>query len=146
MKALAKLQPIAAMAEDPTLRFDFPSPTELKPPLVTLDMAAVGYEPGKPVLARINLRLDPDDRVALLGRNGNGKTTQAPLLAAQLQAMEGSIANGGKMRVGYFSQYQAEQHDTEDTPLEPQRRMREDANQPAVGAHLGGVRCSGEEG
>src|SRR3546814_13906695 len=95
MKALAKLQPIAAMAEDPTLRFDFPSPTELKPPLVTLDMAAVGYEPGKPVLARINLRLDPDDRVALLGPHGNGTTPLARLLAAHLPATEGPHATRG---------------------------------------------------
>src|SRR3546814_10468030 len=95
MKALAKLQPIAAMAEDPTLRFDFPSPTELKPPLVTLDMAAVGYERGKPVLARINLRLDPDDRVALLGPHGNGTTPLARLLAAHLPATEGPHATRG---------------------------------------------------
>src|SRR3546814_17313697 len=84
-------------------------------------MAAVGYGPGKPVLARINLRLDPDDRVALLGRNGNGKTTLARLLAAQLPAMEGSIATAGKMRVGYFTQYQVEELDPEDTPLEHMR-------------------------
>ncbi|HEY9555035.1 ABC-F family ATP-binding cassette domain-containing protein, partial [Allosphingosinicella sp.] len=144
MKALAKLQPIAAMAEDPTLRFDFPSPTELKPPLVTLDMAAVGYEPGKPVLARINLRLDPDDRVALLGRNGNGKTTLARLLAAQLPAMEGSIATAGKMRVGYFTQYQVEELDPEDTPLEHMSRLMPDAKPAAVRAQLGRFGFSGE--
>ena len=86
VKALARMAPIAAVAEDPSLSFDFPSPAELKPPLVTLDMAAVGYAPGKPVLSRLNLRLDPDDRIALLGRNGNGKTTLARLLAAQLPA------------------------------------------------------------
>src|SRR3546814_5177514 len=144
MTALAKLQPIAAMAEDPTLRFDFPSPTELKPPLVTLDMAAVGDEPGKPVLARINLRLDPDDRVALLGRNGNGKTTLARLLAAQLPAMEGSIATAGKMRVGYFTQYQVEELDPEDTPLEHMSRLMPDAKPAAVRAQLGRFGFSGE--
>ena len=75
-KMLAKMQPIAAMADDPSLSFDFPSPSELKPPLITLDMAAVGYS-DMPVLQQLNLRIDPDDRIALLGRNGNGKTTLA---------------------------------------------------------------------
>ena len=85
-KMLAKMQPIAAMADDPSLSFDFPSPAELKPPLITLDMAAVGYTEDTPILRRLNLRIDPEDRIALLGRNGNGKTTLARLLAAQLRA------------------------------------------------------------
>ena len=85
-KMLARMQPIAALVDDPSLSFDFPSPTELRPPLITLDMAAVGYAADTPVLQRLNLRIDPDDRIALLGRNGNGKTTLARLLAAQLAA------------------------------------------------------------
>jgi ATP-binding cassette subfamily F protein 3 len=89
-KMLAKMQPVVAMLEDPSLTFDFPSPSELRPPLITLDMAAVGYAPGQPILKRLNLRIDPDDRIALLGRNGNGKTTLARLLAGQLPAMEGA--------------------------------------------------------
>ena len=109
------MQPIAEMANDPTLSFDFPSPTELRPPLVTLDMAAVGYA-ETPILQRLNFRLDPDDRVALLGRNGNGKTTLARLLAAQLPAMEGEMTASGKMKVGYFTQYQVEELDTERYP------------------------------
>ena len=92
---LAKMQPIAALADDPSLSFDFPSPTQLKPPLITLDMAAVGYV-GTPVLRRLNLRIDPDDRIALLGRNGNGKTTLARLLAAQLAPMEGAVTRIGQ--------------------------------------------------
>src|SRR6187455_911597 len=101
-KMLSKMQPIAALAEDPSLSFDFPSPTELKPPLITLDMAAVGYAADTPILQRLNLRIDPDDRVALLGRNGNGKTTLARLLAAQLTPMAGAMNASGKMKVGYF--------------------------------------------
>src|SRR5690606_515371 len=69
-KALAKLQPIAELIDDPSLSFDFPSPDELRPPLITLDQASVGYD-GKPVLSRLNLRFDADERVALLGRTGN---------------------------------------------------------------------------
>ena len=70
-------------------------PDELRPPLITLDMASVGYG-ETPVLSRLNLRLDPDDRIALLGRNGNGKTTLARLLAAQLKPMDGAMNASGK--------------------------------------------------
>ena len=144
-KMLAKMQPIAAMAEDPTLSFDFPSPDELKPPLVTLDMAAVGYTEDKPILKRLNLRLDPDDRIALLGRNGNGKTTLARLLAAQLAPMEGGMTASGKMRVGYFTQYQVEELDGEDTPLEHMTRMMSGKTPAAVRGQLGRFGFSGQK-
>jgi ATP-binding cassette subfamily F protein 3 len=143
-KALAKMQPIAAAAEDPTLSFDFPSPSELKPPLVTLDMAAVGYA-DKPILQRLNFRLDPDDRVALLGRNGNGKTTLARLLAAQLPAMEGEMTASGKMKVGYFTQYQVEELDTSDTPLEHMTRIMKGMTPAAVRAQLGRFGFQGDK-
>ena len=145
VKALARMQPIAEAADDPSLTFDFPSPAELKPPLVTLDMAAVGYAPGKPVLQRLNLRLDPDDRIALLGRNGNGKTTLARLLAAQLPAMEGAMTASGKLRVGYFTQYQVEELDREDTPLEHMSRLMPKATPGAVRAQLGRFGFSGDK-
>ncbi len=144
-KMLEKMQPIAAMAEDPSLSFDFPNPDELKPPLVTLDMASVGYETNKPILQRLNFRLDPDDRVALLGRNGNGKTTLARLLAAQLPAMEGSISVSGKMKVGYFTQYQVEELDTDDTPLEHMTRLMKGSSPAAVRAQLGRFGFSGQK-
>ena len=145
-KALAKMQPIAALAEDPTLSFDFPSPTDaLKPPLVTLDMAAVGYEEGRPILQRLNLRLDPDDRIALLGRNGNGKTTLARLLAAQLRPMEGGMAATARMRVGYFTQYQVEELDRDDTPLEHMTRLMRGMTPSAVRAQLGRFGFSGDK-
>ena len=142
-KALARMQPIAAMAEDPTLSFDFPSPEELKPPLVTLDLASVGYTAGKPILERLNLRIDPDDRIALLGRNGNGKTTLARLLAAQLTPMEGAMSASGKMRVGYFTQYQVEELDGDDTPLEHMTQQMKGASPGAVRAQLGRFGFSG---
>ncbi|WP_295441987.1 ABC-F family ATP-binding cassette domain-containing protein [Sphingorhabdus sp. EL138] len=144
-KALARMQPIAAMAEDPTLSFDFPSPDELKPPLVTLDLASVGYTEGKPILQRLNLRIDPDDRIALLGRNGNGKTTLARLLAAQLTPMEGQMSASGKMRVGYFTQYQVEELDGNDTPLEHMTQQMKGANPGAVRAQLGRFGFSGQK-
>ena len=109
LKALAAMGPIAEAVHDPSVVFDFPSPKELKPPLIVLDDVAVGYAPGAPVLSGLDLRIDPDDRVALLGRNGNGKTTLARLLAGQLKPMAGSIVASGKLQVGYFAQHQIEE-------------------------------------
>ena len=144
-KMLAKMQPIAALADDPSLSFDFPSPTELKPPLITLDMASVGYAAGTPVLSRLNLRIDPDDRIALLGRNGNGKTTLARLLAAQLAPMAGEVHASNKMRVGYFTQYQVEELHGDDTPLQHMSRAMDSKTPGAVRAQLGRFGFSGDK-
>ena len=143
-KMLAKMQPIAELANDPTLSFDFPDPSELRPPLITLDMASVGYA-ETPILKRLNMRLDPDDRVALLGRNGNGKTTLARLLAAQLAPMDGAMNASGKMKVGYFTQYQVEELDADDTPLEHMTRIMKGASPAAVRAQLGRFGFSGDK-
>ena len=142
-KALARMQPIAAALEDPSLSFSLPDPPPLRPPLITLDMAAVGYS-ETPILQRLNMRIDPDDRIALLGKNGNGKTTLARLLAAQLPAMEGEMTASGKMSVGYFTQYQVEELDTSDTPLEHMTRQMKGATPGAVRAQLGRFGFSGE--
>ncbi|WP_375391323.1 ABC-F family ATP-binding cassette domain-containing protein [uncultured Sphingomonas sp.] len=143
-KMLSKMQPIAEMIDDPTLHFDFPDPDALRPPLITLDLAAVGYGDA-PVLKRLNLRLDPDDRVALLGRNGNGKTTLARLLAAQLAPMEGGMTASGKMRVGYFTQYQVEELDRDETPLQHMTVLMKGASQSAVRAQLGRFGFQGQK-
>ncbi len=142
-KMLARMQPIAALAEDPSLSFDFPNPEELRPPLITLDMASVGYAENTPILQRLNMRLDPDDRVALLGRNGNGKTTLARLLAAQLAPMDGEMNATGKMKVGYFTQYQVEELDGSDTPLEHMTRQMKGQSPGAVRGQLGRFGFSG---
>ena len=143
-KMLAKMQPIAELIDDPTLSFGFPDPEELRPPLITLDMAAVGYD-AVPILKRLNLRLDPDDRLALLGRNGNGKTTLARLLAAQLPAMEGGMNASGKMRVGYFTQYQVEELDRDETPLQHMTIAMKGASPGAVRAQLGRFGFAGQK-
>jgi len=144
VKALARMQPIAELADDPSLSFGFPNPQELRPPLVTLDMAAVGYD-DKPVLSRLNLRLDPDERIALLGRNGNGKTTLARLLAAQLPAMEGGVTRSQKLKVGYFTQYQVEELDGADTPFQHMARLMSGATPAAVRSQLGRFGFSGDK-
>ena len=142
-KMLAKMQPISALIDDPTLSFDFPNPTELRPPLITLDLAAVGYTADTPILRRLNLRIDPDDRIALLGRNGNGKTTLARLLAAQLAPMEGEMQASSKMQIGYFTQYQVEELAGDATPLEHMTRAMKDKTPAAIRAQLGRFGFSG---
>ena len=142
-KMLAKMQPIAALIEDPSLSFGFPNPDELRPPLIQLEHAAVGYG-EEPVLQRLNLRIDPTDRIALLGRNGNGKTTLARLLAAQLVPMNGAMQAPGKLKVGYFTQYQVEELASDATPLEHMTRAMDGASQSAVRAQLGRFGFSGQ--
>ncbi|SEN10128.1 ATP-binding cassette, subfamily F, member 3 [Sphingomonas gellani] len=143
-KALARMQPIAEVLDDPSLSFDFPDPSELRPPLITLDMASVGYA-DTPILKRLNLRIDPDDRVALLGRNGNGKTTLARLLAAQLTPMEGGMTASGKMRVGYFTQYQVEELSHDDTAVQHMSRLMPGATPTAVRTQLGRFGFQGDK-
>lgn len=142
-KMLAKMQPIAALMEDPTLSFDFPDPAEMKSPMITLEQAAVGYGEAPPILKRLNFRIEADDRIALLGRNGNGKTTLARLLAAQLTPAEGALNAPGKLKVGYFTQYQVEELAGEDTPLDLMNRAMDGQSQGAVRAQLGRFGFSG---
>jgi ATP-binding cassette, subfamily F, member 3 len=110
LKALAKLEPVATIVEETVLPFRFPSPAKpASPPIVRMEGVAVGYEPGRPVLRRLNLRIDDDDRIALLGANGNGKSTFAKLLAGALQPAEGSMVQADKLKVGYFAQHQLDE-------------------------------------
>jgi ATP-binding cassette, subfamily F, member 3 len=145
LKALAAMEPIAAAVRDSSVSFDFPSPKELKPPLVVLDGVAVGYAPGVPVLSRLNLRIDPDDRIALVGRNGNGKTTLARLLAGQLKPMAGSVVASGKLQVGYFAQHQIEELVPDETPLQHMQRLLTDASPGEARAQLGRFGFSGDK-
>src|SRR6266566_4046321 len=109
MKALARLEPVALIADaaPPTLRL--PQPPELNPPIISLDKVSTGYAAGQPVLARLDLRLDPDDRIALLGANGNGKTTFARLLAGRIEAFSGQMIRSPKLTCGFFAQHQIEE-------------------------------------
>ena len=128
IKRLAKLEPIAAPIEERVTPFLLPSPRRpLAPPLIQLEAAAVGYD-GPPVLRNLNLRLDVDDRIGLLGVNGAGKTTFAKLLAGALQLQSGRMVRENRIKVGWFHQHQIEALDPEDTPLDIIRRaLPEDA-------------------
>ncbi len=124
MKALAKLQPIAALAEESSLPLSFPQPvTKLAPPIVALDDVAIGYEPGKAILRKITLRIDPEDRIALLGSNGNGKSTFAKLLAGKLEPQGGRAARSGKLSIAYFAQHQMDELRPEESPFQHVARL-----------------------
>jgi ATP-binding cassette subfamily F protein 3 len=145
LKALDRMQPIEAVVEDTSIAFDFPSPKELRPPLIVLEDASVGYVPGKPILSRLNLRIDPDHRLALVGRNGNGKTTLARLLAGQLKPMTGTIAASSKLQVGYFAQHQIEELVPDETPFQHMERLLPGAKPGDVRAQLGRFGFSGDK-
>ncbi|MGH6959232.1 MAG: ABC-F family ATP-binding cassette domain-containing protein, partial [Dongiaceae bacterium] len=137
IKMLARMEPIVSVAEEQTIEFAFPNPDQLAPPILALDHAEAGYEPGKPVLRNLNLRLDMDDRVALLGANGNGKSTLAKLLAGRLKPMAGTLRKSGKLRVGYFAQHQTDELDINATPLQIMDRLAPQTIEQKRRAHLG---------
>jgi ATP-binding cassette subfamily F protein 3 len=137
VKMLEKLTPITAPEEAKKVVFSFPKPEELAPPIINLDGAAVGYD-GPPVLRRLNLRIDQDDRIALLGKNGEGKSTLSKLLAGKLQASEGKLNRSSKLRIGYFAQHQVDELHLDETPLQHIMRLRPAEGQPKLRARLAG--------
>jgi ATP-binding cassette subfamily F protein 3 len=137
LKALARMEPIASVIEEHTVAFHFPGPEALSPPLITLDRAAVGYGAERPVLTGLDLRLDMDDRIALLGANGNGKSTFVKLLAGRLTPSDGRLVKSGKLKVGYFAQDQAEELDLAATPLDHMARLMPLAPPARLRAQLG---------
>jgi len=137
MKALAKLQPIAAIVEEHALPIAFPQPVaKLSPPILALDDVAVGYEPGKPILKKVTLRIDEDDRIALLGSNGNGKSTFAKLIAEKLEAASGRVARAGKLSIAYFAQHQLDELRPEESPAQHVARLMVDAPEAKVRARV----------
>ena len=137
VKMLEKLTPITAPEDAKKVVFTFPAPEELAPPIINLDGAAVGYG-GPLVLKRLNLRIDQDDRIALLGRNGEGKSTLSKLLAGKLQPAEGKFSRSSKLRIGYFAQHQVDELHLDETPLQHIMRLRPAEGQPKLRARLAG--------
>ncbi|AHJ63931.1 ABC transporter ATP-binding protein [Granulibacter bethesdensis] len=135
LKALEKLPQIESVIEETPIRFDFPEPARLAPPILTLERVCAGYG-DKRILNSINLRVDMDDRIALLGANGNGKSTLAKLLAMRLPPLEGEVKHSAKLRVGYFAQHQAEELVLSDTPVDHMARALPRALPPQLRAHL----------
>ncbi|HEY1747240.1 MAG TPA: ABC-F family ATP-binding cassette domain-containing protein [Xanthobacteraceae bacterium] len=136
IKRLAKLEPIAEVLEERVAPFTLPSPTRpLAPPLLHLEGAAVGYN-GAAVLRNLNLRLDVDDRIGLLGVNGAGKSTFAKMIAGALPLQAGRMNREQRIRVGWFHQHQIEALDPEDTPLDILRRERPDDSESSRRSRL----------
>ncbi|MDD2704525.1 MAG: ABC-F family ATP-binding cassette domain-containing protein, partial [Acidocella sp.] len=117
IKALERMPQIEAVVEDRATQFSFPSPEELPPPMLQLDNVDIGYD-GKPILTGVSLRLDMEDRIALLGQNGNGKSTLAKLLAGRLEPLRGRQFRTKGLRVGYFAQHQEDDLVMTDTPYD----------------------------
>ena len=123
IKALEKMGTIAPIVGDHVAPFNFPEPEELSPPIVRLENASVGYA-GKAILRGLDLRIDQDDRIALLGANGQGKSTFAKLIADRLQVMSGSKYSSSKLRVGFFAQHQVDELELDETPIQHVQRLR----------------------
>jgi len=135
LKALARLPQIETIIEDAPTRFAFPEPARIAPPILALDKVAAGYD-GVPVLRNLSLVVDMDDRIALLGANGNGKSTLAKLLAERLEPLSGEIRRGPKLRVGYFAQHQTDELVAGETPIDHMTRALPRATPPQVRAQL----------
>lgn len=116
LKALERLPPIEAIVEDSETHFAFPEPEQLSPPILSVARGVVGYG-ERAVLRGLDIRIDQEDRIALLGANGNGKSTLAKLLAGRLGLMGGDIHRDRRIRVGYFAQHQADELNPDGTPL-----------------------------
>ncbi len=136
LKALARMEPIATVAEARTVVFDFPKPEPLSPPLLTLEEVDVGYN-GRPVLDGLDLRIDMDDRIALLGANGNGKSTLAKLLAGRLAPISGTLRKSRKLKVGYFAQHQTDELEVRKTAVEQAMVLMPMATEQKIRDHLG---------
>ncbi len=137
VKMLEKMTPIVAPEDAKKVVFTFPEPEELSPPIINIEGGAVGYG-GPPVLRKLSLRIDQDDRIALLGRNGEGKSTLSKLLAGKLMACEGKMVKSSKLRIGYFAQHQVDELHIDETPLQHIMRLRPGEGQPKLRARLAG--------
>jgi len=137
LKMLERMEPIATVIEDKTTTFTFPNPAPLSPPLLAMDEVVLGYEPGKAIIRDLDLRIDMDDRIALLGANGNGKSTMMKMLAGRLKPQHGKITKSKKLHVGYFAQHQAEELPLEETAYEFMQDQMKGVIEPKVRAQLG---------
>jgi ATP-binding cassette subfamily F protein 3 len=144
MKMLERLQQVEVPPDEFIAPIKLPKPLDASPPLITLEKAAVGYD-GRPVLTGISLRFDPDDRIALLGKNGNGKSTLAKLLAGKLETMGGEIVRARKLLPGYFAQHQMDELDGTATPVQTLARFRPKMTETELRTRLGSMGLTGDK-
>lgn len=141
VKALEKMDIVDAVIADRAVHFTFPNPKEISSPMISIDNADIGYTEGHPILNRVHENIDNDDRIALLGANGNGKSTLIKLIADKLEPMSGEVRRSNKLRIGYFSQHQTEELDVNSTPYQEMMTLMRvgnpDVTEPKVRAKLG---------
>jgi len=147
VKMLEKMKPIAALVTQDVREITFPAPEKmLSPPIIAVDNVSVGYDPKHPVLNRVTLRIDNDDRIALLGSNGNGKSTLVKLLANRLAPFSGSITRADKISIAYFAQHQLDELSEDGSPYEHVRKLMPDAPETKVRGRTGAIGFSGKAG
>ena len=145
VKMLEKMQPVAALVREEVREISFPAPEKiLSPPIIAVDNVSVGYDPAKPVLRRVTLRVDNDDRIALLGANGNGKSTLVKLLADRLKPFSGSITRAEKLAIAYFAQHQLDELNEDASPYDHIRKLMPEAPEAKVRSRAGAIGFSGK--
>jgi ATP-binding cassette, subfamily F, member 3 len=147
VKMLERMKPVTALVTQDVREISFPEPEKtLSPPIIAVDDVSVGYDAKNPVLNRVTLRIDTDDRIALLGANGNGKSTLVKLLAGKLAPFSGQITRADKLSVGYFAQHQVDELDIEGSPYTHIRKLMPDAPEARVRGRVGAIGFSGKAG
>jgi len=147
VKMLERMKPVTALVTQDVHDISFPIPEKmLSPPIIAVDDVSVGYDAKRPVLNRVTLRIDTDDRIALLGANGNGKSTLVKLLANKLVPFSGRITRAEKLAVGYFAQHQLDELNVDASPYDHVRRLMPDAPETKVRARAGAIGFSGKAG
>jgi ATP-binding cassette subfamily F protein 3 len=147
VKMLERMKPVTALVTQDVREISFPEPEKmLSPPIIAVDDVSVGYDPKQPVLNRVTLRIDTDDRIALLGANGNGKSTLVKLLANRLSPFSGKITRAEKLSVGYFAQHQVDELNLDGSPYDHVRRLMPDAPESKVRGRTGFIGFSGKAG
>jgi ATP-binding cassette subfamily F protein 3 len=133
LKMLEKMEPMALRMEERVAPFHFKGPEKPKsPPLINGRDLAVGYEPDKAILSRMTFRIDPDDRIALLGQNGNGKSTFAKMIAGRLTRQAGDLTFPGKMKVAFFTQHQLDDLNPKESPVDTVRKRMPEAGEAKI--------------
>ncbi|MBR0696041.1 ABC-F family ATP-binding cassette domain-containing protein [Bradyrhizobium lablabi] len=147
VKMLERMKPVTALVTQDVREISFPTPEKtLSPPIIAVDGVSVGYDASKPVLNRVTLRIDTDDRIALLGANGNGKSTLVKLLAGKLPPFSGAITRADKLSVGYFAQHQVDELNLDASPYDHVRKLMPDSPESKVRGRVGAIGFSGKAG
>src|SRR6201995_173004 len=147
VKMLERMKPVTALVSQEVREISFPAPEKiLSPPIIAVDNVSVGYERAHPVLKGVTLRIDTEDRIALLGSNGNGKSTLVKLLANKLQPFSGHVTRAEKLSVGYFAQHQIDELNLDGSPYDHVRRLMPDAPESKVRGTTGFIGFSGKAG